>query len=83
MKIMIQDRTMIVEQPKQVYVTSNIGQSKDENGNFNKNSGLIMSNNQRCLVMAEYHSVDRAMEVLKEIFEYQRRGKRTYYMPQK
>lgn len=71
MKIMIQDRTMIVEQPRCIWVEPRV----DLEG------GVIASNVRRVPVLGEYPTKERALEVLKEIFEHQRRGKCNYYMP--
>lgn len=72
MKIMIQNRTMIIEQPRCIWV---------EPGT-EPEGGVIASNVRRAPVLGEYPTRKRAMEVLNEIFEYQRRGKCNYYMPQ-
>ena len=71
MKIMIQDRTMIVEQPRCLWVEPR-GEPE---------GGVIASNVRRAPVLGVYPTVGRAMEVLNEIFEYQRHGKINYYMP--
>lgn len=71
MKIMIQDRTVIVEQPRCVWV---------EQLPFS-GQGIVASNSKRVPVLGTYPSMDRAKEVLKEVFEYQRNGRYNFYMP--
>lgn len=66
MKIMIQDRTMIIEQPRCLWIEG----------------GVIASNVRRAPILGEYPTRERALEVLDEIFDFQRRGKCNYYMPQ-
>lgn len=72
MKIMVQDRTMIVEQPRCVWV---------EQVPFS-DKGAIASNSKRAPILGKYPSMNRAKEVLKEVFEYQRNGRYNFYMPQ-
>lgn len=72
MKIMVQDRTMIIEQPRCVWV---------EQLPFSDKS-VVASNLKRAPVLGTYPTLDRAMEVLGEVFEYQRNGKYNFYMPQ-
>lgn len=72
MKIMLQDRTMIVEQPRCVWV---------EQVPFS-DKGIVASNSKRAPVLATYPTLDRAKEVLKEVFECQRNGRYNFYMPQ-
>lgn len=72
MKIMVQDRTMIVEQPRCVWV---------EQLPFSE-EGIIASNSKRAPVLRKYASIGRAKEVLKEVFEYQRNARYNFYMPQ-
>ncbi len=72
MKIMVQDRTMIVEQPRCVWA---------EQVPFSDN-GVVASNSKRAPVLGTYPSMDRAKEVLGEVFEHQRNGRRNFYMPQ-
>ena len=71
MKIMVQDRTMIIEQPRGIWVEP---QAEPE-------GGVIASNVRRAPVLGVYPTVERAMEVLKEFFEYQRHVKINYYIP--
>lgn len=73
MKIMIQNRTMIIEQPRCIWAEP---RAESE-------GGVIASNVRRAPVLGEYPTVDRAVEVLNEIFDYQRRGKVNYCMPEK
>ena len=71
MKSMIQDRTMIMEQPRCLWVEP---RAEPE-------GGVIASNVRRAPILGEYPTKERALEVLNEIFEYQRHGKVNYYMP--
>lgn len=73
MKIMVQDRTMIIEQPRCLWVEP---RAEPE-------GGVIASNVRRAPILGEYPTRERALEVLNEIFDFQRRGKCNYYMPQK
>lgn len=68
LKIMVQNRSAIIEQPRCVWAASD---------------GKVSCNSRRIPVLGEYGSEARAVEVLGEIFEYQRNGKRNYYMPAK
>ena len=72
MKIMIQDRTMIIEQPRCIWA---------ENYPFS-DKGIVASNSKRAPILGIYSTPDRAKEVLNEVFEYQRNGKYNFYMPQ-
>jgi len=72
MKIMTQNRKMIVEQPRCVWVEL---REEPEGG------GVIASNVRRAPVLGVYPTTERAVEVLNEIFDFQRRGKINYYMP--
>ena len=72
MKIMVQNRTMIVEQPRCVWVEP---RAEPE-------GSVIASNVRRAPVLGIYPTMERAIEVLNEIFDFQRRGKVNYYMPQ-
>lgn len=72
MKIMVQNRTMIVEQPRCVWVEPRAEPER----------GVIASNVRRAPVLGVYPTMERAVEVLNEIFDFQRRGKVNYYMPQ-
>ena len=72
MKIMIQDRTMIIEQPRCVWVEP---RAEPE-------GGVLASNVRRASVLGVYPTMERAIEVLNEIFDFQRRGKCNFYMPQ-
>ena len=75
MKIMTQDRSAIIEQPRQVWVVPISGNNPDHQ------MGHIICNAYRYPTLGEYTTVERAREVLAEIFEAQRRGKVNYYMP--
>lgn len=74
MKIMVQNRSMILEQPRQVWVSQKAADDGEKNG-------IVMSNVRCAPVLGEYKSVNRAKEVLSEMFEFQRIGKHNYYMP--
>lgn len=67
MKIWIQNRNMITEQPRCIWITSD---------------GKVESNNRRVPVLGAYKDEARAGQVLAEIFEFQRNGKCNYIMPQ-
>ena len=73
MKIMVQNRTMIIEQPRCVWVEPRA----------EPDGGVIASNLRRAPVLGEYPTMERGVEVLNEIFDFQRRGKCNYYMPEK
>ena len=73
MKIMTQNRTMIIEQPRCVWV-----EPRAEPGS----GGVNASNVRRAPVLGVYPTMERAVEVLSEIFDFQRHGKINYYMPQ-
>ena len=72
MKIMVQDRTMIIEQPRCVW--AEVMPFGDK--------GIVASNSKRAPVLGTYPTFDRAKEVLKEVFECQRNGRYNFYMPQ-
>ena len=72
MKIMIQDRTMIIEQPRCLWIEPRAEPM----------GCVIASNVRRAPILGEYSTKERALEVLDEIFDFQRRGKCNYYMPQ-
>lgn len=73
MKIMIQDRTMIIEQPRCLWIEPRAEPM----------GCVIASNVRRAPILGEYSTKERALEVLNEIFEYQRHGRINYYMPVK
>lgn len=77
MKIITQNRNEIVEYPRQVWVTPVSG------NDTNNPNGCIMCNAFRYPALGEYKTIERAKEVLTEIFEAQRRGESSYYMPEK
>lgn len=72
MKIMLQNRTMIIEQPRCVWVEPRAEPV----------GGVIASNVRRAPVLGVYPTMERAVDVLNEIFDYQRRGNVNYCMPQ-
>lgn len=71
MKIMVQDRTMIIEQPRCVWVEQHP----------HSDQGMIASNLRRAPILGTYETTGRARDVLWEMFEFQRNGKCNYYMP--
>lgn len=71
MKIMIQDHTMVIEQPRCVWVEQHPSGSQ----------GVVASNLRRAPILGAYPTLDRAKEVLEEMFEFQRAGKCNFYMP--
>lgn len=73
MKIMTQNRTMIIEQPRCIWVEP---RAEPE-------GGVIASNVRRAPVLGIYPTMERAIEVLNEIFDFPRCGKCNYYMPEK
>lgn len=81
MKIMIQNRKAIIEQPRQVWVNPICLGVVDENSP-EEVPGYIMSNSPKAPVLGEYKSITRAKEVLLDLFEAQRRGEINYCMPQ-
>ena len=72
MKIMVQDRTMIVEQPRCIWVEQLPSSEK----------GIVASNSKRVPVLGTYPTLGRAKEVLGEVFEYRRNGRYNFFMPQ-
>lgn len=73
MKIMIQNRSVIMEMPRNVWVAT---EGVD-------NNGIILCGSNRSPVIGLFKDTARAQEVLKEIFEFQRNGKMTYLVPEK
>lgn len=74
MKIMLQNRTMIVEQPRCIWA---------EPGTGTASGAVIASNLRRAPTLGKYPTMERAVEVLGELFDYQRAGKYNYHMPEK
>lgn len=72
MKIMTQNGNTILEQPRQMWVCPNYEGTE---------AVAICSNVKRVPTLGSYQTESRAMEVLKDIFESQRRGLVNYYMP--
>ena len=70
MKIYLQDRSGMIELPRDIWVAS-IGKG-----------GLIVSSCSVRPYLGEYPTKARASEVLRDIFEYHRAGKNSYIMPQ-
>lgn len=69
MKLYLQDREAILELPSDIWVTGVAGK------------GLIVSSNRVRPYIAEYVSVARAQEIVREIYEYYRDGKNSYTLP--
>ena len=75
MKIMTQARDGIIDYPKQMWMVKAF---RDDPDRF---VGYIMCDSHLNHALGEYPTVERAKEVLTEIFEAQRRGAGSYYMP--
>jgi len=71
MKIYTQDRKAIIELPREVWAT--------KNGN---KGALVVGTSYIAQYIGEYASLDRAKEIVREIFEYYRKGKNSYIMPE-
>ena len=69
MKLYLQDREAILELPSDIWVTGVAGK------------GLSVSSNRVRPYIAEYVSVARAQEIVREIYEYYRDGKNSYTLP--
>jgi len=72
MKIYTQDRKAIIELPKEIWATA-----------YGLNRSAIIGTSYIAPSFGIYEGADRAAEILKEIFEYHRAGKKTYIMPEK
>ena len=75
MKIMTQARDGIIDYPKKMWMVQVF---RDDPDRF---VGYILCNSHPNPTLGEYPTVERAKEVLMEIFEAQRRGAGSYYMP--
>lgn len=73
MKIMIQNRGMIMTMPRNIWIAIE-GESQN---------GIVLCGSNRAPVLGLYESADRAKEILAEIFEFERCGKANYIMPEK
>lgn len=72
MKILTQDRNTVMDIPAEVYVA-----------NVDKDCSAVMcSGNRKNIYLGTYSSSKRAKEVLGEMFQYYRRGKNSYVMPE-
>lgn len=69
MKIYLQDRSAVIELPRDIWVAE-----------MGKGSLIVSSCGVRPY-LGEYPTKERAVEVLKEIFEYHRAGKNSYIVP--
>lgn len=69
MKLYLQDREAILELPSDIWVTGVAGK------------GLIVSSNRVRPYIAEYATVERAKDVLNNIYQYYRDGKESYILP--
>ncbi len=67
MKILTQNRKAVIELPREVWASE---------------CGSVVSTSYISPQIGEYASLDRAKEVVKEIFEYYRKGKDSYIMPE-
>ena len=74
MKIMTQARDGIIDYPKQMWAVQAF---RDDPDRF---VGYILCNSHPNPTLGEYPTVERAKEVLMEIFEAQRRRECSYYM---
>lgn len=72
MKILTQDRTAVIELPREVWVTPQ-GPEK----------AMVVSTSYISPRIGHYDSIDRAKAVVREIFDFHRAGKKTYIMPEK
>lgn len=69
MKLYLQDRKALLELPADIWIAEVCDR------------GLIVSNNRVRPYIAEYASVARAQDVMREIHEYYRDGKNSYTLP--
>lgn len=70
MKILTQNREMVIETPRNMWST-NMAEK-----------GVIVCSNDYNPIIGCYDSPERAREVLNEMFDYMRNGKKTYIMPE-
>lgn len=70
MKIFSQDRQLIVDMPRELWVT----RSGD---NY-----IVIGTAYSFPTLGTYRTEERAREVLRQIFEYHRTGKNSYIMPE-
>ena len=70
MKIYTQDRKRIIEMPREIWVAEM------------SINGEIYSTAYINAHLGTYNNIDRAKEVVKEIFDYHRSGKNSYIMPE-
>lgn len=59
-----------MEQPREIWVTKSGKQ------------GLIVSSSKTSPTLGTYENIQRAQEILEEIFQYHRNGKNSYVMPE-
>ena len=71
MKILTQNREAVVELPREVWATQH-----------GPERASVVSTSYISPHMGTYNSIDRAKEVVKEIFDYHRNGKNSYIMPE-
>lgn len=71
MKILTQDRTAVIELPREVWVTPQ-----------GPEGAIVVSTSYISPRIGNYGSVDRAKAVVKEIFYFYRSGKNSYIMPE-
>ena len=70
MKILVQDRASVRVMPSEIWVTRT------------GKTWSIIGCSYLSSYFAEYTTEERAKEVLKEMFQYLRSGKKTYIMPE-
>ena len=71
MKILTQNRDAVIEIPREVWATQH-----------GPERASVVSTSYISPHMGTYNSIDRAKEVVKEIFDYHRNGKNSYIMPE-
>lgn len=71
MKILTQNRKAVIELPREVWAV--------KNGN---DGALVACTSYIAPQIGKYDSLDRAKEIVREIFEYYRKGKNSYIMPE-
>lgn len=71
MKILTQDRTAVIELPREVWAAQN-----------GDDGALVVCTSHISPHIGTYSSIDRAKEVVREIFDYHRNSKNSYIMPE-
>ncbi len=75
MVIYLQNRKGLCRMPKEVWTTNWTVRNEEK--------GLIVCTGRNNPYMGTYATVERADEVLEEMFQYYRNGKKSYIMPEK